>query len=106
MKVLVYDETSPDQPGVTKHEGEEPDDPRRARFIEEGDLEAGEVDLRLLAGWRLEANLERLGRLRPDVAHRALHDGVTAREAALLELAMEADGRPTRIGREPFAQIG
>ena len=72
----------PDQPGMAEHEGEEPDDPRGAGLVEEAHLEASEIDLRLLAGRRLEADLEWLGRLGPDLPHGALHHGVAASEAA------------------------
>lgn len=58
LEVLVDDEARPDQPGMAEHEGEEPDDPRGAGFVEEAHLEAGETDLRLRAGRGLETHLE------------------------------------------------
>ena len=57
------------------------------------DLETGEIDLGLLARRRLEAHLEWLDRLRPDVAHGPLHGRVTAAIASLTQLATQPHGR-------------
>ncbi len=59
LQVLVHDEARPDQARVAEHHREQPDDARDAGLVGELDLEAGEIDLRLLAGRRLEADLER-----------------------------------------------
>ena len=58
LQILVEDEARPDQPGVAEHHREQPDDALDAGLVGELDLEPGEVDLRLLAGRRLEAHLE------------------------------------------------
>lgn len=106
LEVLVDDEARPDQPGVTEHQGEEPDDPRGAGFVEEAHLEASEIDLRLRAGRCLETHLEGPRGLRLDLPHGVLHHGVAAGEAAFLQFAIQALGRQTRIGGKPIAQKG
>ena len=58
LQILVHDEARPDQPRVAEHHGEQPDDALDAGLVGELDLEAGEIDLGLLAGRRLEAHLE------------------------------------------------
>ena len=58
LHVLVQDKARPDEARMAQHDGKEPDDPFDAGLIEELDVEAGEVDLRLFAGRRLEADLE------------------------------------------------
>ena len=50
LQVLVDDEAPPDQPAVTEHHREEPDDALNPWLVGELDVELGEVDLRLLAG--------------------------------------------------------
>jgi len=59
LQVLMHDKTREDVPGVAEHQREQPNDPADVRLIGEGCDKAGEVDLRLVAGRRLEANLER-----------------------------------------------
>ena len=59
LQVLVQDEAGPEQAAVAEHQGEQPDDPGHPRLVGERHLELGEVDLRLVAGRRLEADLER-----------------------------------------------
>ncbi len=49
LQVLVNNEAAPDEPGVAKHRGKQPDDALDARLVGELHLEMGEVDLRLLA---------------------------------------------------------
>jgi hypothetical protein len=44
---------------VAEHQREQPNDPADVWLIGEGCDKAGEVNLRLVAGRRLEANLER-----------------------------------------------
>jgi hypothetical protein len=58
LQILTQDEARPDQAAVAEHEREQPDDPRLARLVSQHQLELGEVDLRLVARWRLEADLE------------------------------------------------
>ena len=55
---------------VAEHHGEQPDDARDAGLVGELDLEVGEVDLGLLAGRRLEADLEGRDRIGPDARAR------------------------------------
>ena len=64
LHVLVQDKPRPDQAAEAEHEREQPDDPRDRRFICELQLELGEVDLRLVARRRFEADLKgrQLGR--------------------------------------------
>ena len=70
------------------------------------DDEAGEVDLRLMAGRRLEANLEGLRPVaRPDRRDEALHRGVSAGIAALAQLARQSRCGQIRESRDPLAQI-
>ena len=61
LQVLVQDEACPDVAGVAQHHREQSDDAGHPRLVGERDLEAGEVDLSLLAGWGLEADLEGSG---------------------------------------------
>jgi len=58
LHVLVHDEAAPDQARVAKHQGEQPDNSLDAGLIGELDLEAGEIDLGLLAGRGLEPYFE------------------------------------------------
>ena len=58
LQILMDDKAGPDQPGIAQHHREQPDDAFDAGIVDELDVEAGEVDLRLLAGRRLEANFE------------------------------------------------
>ena len=58
LQVLMQDEAGPEQAAVAEHQGEQPDDPDHPRLVGERHLELGEVDLRLVAGRRLEADLE------------------------------------------------
>src|SRR5262249_50242600 len=78
LHVLVHDEAAPDQARVAQHHGEEPDDALHARLVGELDLEAGEIDLGLLARRGLEPHLERCGWLGPDVTYGSLHSRVAA----------------------------
>ena len=58
LHVLVQDKSRPDQPAEAEHEREQPDDARDRWLVRELQLELGEVDLRLVARRRLEADLE------------------------------------------------
>ena len=95
-QVLVDDEARPDQPRVAEHHGEQPDDARRAGLVGEHDLEAGEIDLALLAGRRSRSAPRKAGSARrPDVAQEVGDRGVAPRVAALLQLAQQTDpGQP------------
>ena len=59
LQVLVQDEAGPEQAAVAEHQREQPDDPGHPGLVGERHLELGEVDLRLVAGRRLEAHFER-----------------------------------------------
>ena len=74
-----------------------------AGLVGEHDLEVGEIDLRLRAGRRLEADLERLDRFRPNVADGALYRRVAAGVAPLTQLPPQPHGREAGIGRKPLA---
>ena len=106
LQVLVDDEAAPDQPAVTEHHREEPDDALDPWLVGELDVELGEVDLRLLAGRRLEAHFESGGADGAKVARAIAHDAVAAGEAALLDLSPPAYGGQAGIGRQTLAQIG
>ena len=58
LQILMKDEASPDQPGVAEYHREQPNNAVDARLVSKFDHELGEVDLRLLAGRRLKANLK------------------------------------------------
>ena len=105
LQVLVQDEAGPEQAAVAEHQGEQPDDPGHPRLVGERHLELGEVDLRLVAGRGLEADLERGGRWRPQIAERIGDGGVAAPVATLLQLPKEAPAGQARPGRNPLAQV-
>ena len=101
-QVLVQHEAGPQHAAVAQHQREQPDDPLRARLVGEHRAEMGEVDLRLTAGRRLEAHLERRRLDRPDVAQEVGQDAVAAgvaEFAALIrwgERYQELDSRDLR----------
>jgi hypothetical protein len=65
----VDDEAFPDQAAEAKHKGQQLYDSGHGRFVGEDDMELGKVDLRLLAGRGLEANLiAAIRRGRTDIA--------------------------------------
>jgi hypothetical protein len=59
LQILMGGKTCPDQPAVSEHQREQPNDPGYAGLIGEDHLELGEVDLRLLARRGLKAHIER-----------------------------------------------
>ena len=106
LQILMHDEASEDMPGMAEHQREQPDDPGDAGLIGEADDEAGEVDLGLMPGARLEADLERLRPLaRSDRRDKALHGRVGAGIAPLTELARQPRGGQFREGGHPLAQV-
>ena len=105
LQVLVDDEARPDQPREADHQREQPHDPGDAGLVGEHDLEVREIDLRLHAGRRLEADFERLDGLRPDLADGALHRRVPAGIAPLSQFPPQPDGGEAGIGCKPLAQI-
>jgi hypothetical protein len=105
LQVLVDDKTRPDQPREAEHQREQPNDAGDAGLVGEHHLEAGEIDLRLRAGRRLEADLERLDRFGPDLADGALDRRIATGVAPLTQLPPQPYGRETGIGRKPLAQI-
>ena len=83
LQVLVDDEARPDQPREAEHQREQPNDARDAGLVGEHDFEAGEIVLRLRARRRLEADLERLDGLGPNLADGALDRRIAAAIAPL-----------------------
>ncbi len=77
-QVLMHHEARPDETAMTQHHPEQPDDPRRHRFVGEDHMELGEVDLRLLTRRRLETNFETLAGWRPYIAEKIRDGAVTA----------------------------
>ena len=105
LQVLVDYEARPDQPGITEHHREQPDDALDARLVGKLHFELGEVDLRLLAGRRLEADFK-AGRARAAAARATVRDrGVAALISTLLEFAKQAAPGQGRERGDPFAQI-
>src|SRR3954469_3235698 len=95
----------PDQARVAKHQGEEPDDSLDAGLIGELDLEAGEIDLGLLAGRGLEPHFEWRDRIGPDATHGSLHGRGPAGVPPLTQLPPEPHGREAGKSCEPLAHI-
>ncbi len=58
LQILMNDKLRPYQPREAENHREEPRNAPNAGLIGKLDVELREVDLRLLAWWRLEANLE------------------------------------------------
>ena len=86
LQILMKDEASPDQPGVAEHHREQPNNALDAGLVGKFDHELGKVDLRLLAGRRLKANLEASRSRRSKIAQKVGDRGVSALISALLEL--------------------
>ncbi len=79
LQILVHDEAGEDEAGMAEHQREQPHDPCHAGLVGELRHEAREVDLGLLAGWRLEAHLEGLGpAVGPDRGDEPLHRRIGA----------------------------
>jgi len=106
LQVLMQNEAGPEQAAVAEHQREQPDDPRHSRLVSKRHLELGEVDLRLVAGRRLEADLEHGGGRRPQLAEHVGDGGVAALVAPFLQLAKEASAGQARPSLNPLAQIG
>ena len=97
-QILMDDEARPDQAAEAEHQGEQPDDPWRRRLVGEDDMELGEIDLRLLAGRGLEADLVAvLGRGRTDVAQEIGDRRVAAAIAELLQFPEQPPAGKTGI---------
>src|SRR6516165_10415785 len=97
----MHDEARKDVPGIAKHQREQPNDPAHIRLVGEGGDKASEVDLRLVAGRSLEANLERPRLIgRSDRGHEALYGSVGAAISPLPNLAGEPDCREVRKRRD------
>ena len=106
LQILMKDEASPDQPGVAEHHREQPNNALDAGLVGKFDHELGKVDLRLLAGRRLKANLEASRSRRSKIAQKVGDRGVSALYPRSLKLTPHRR-RPVR-GRErdePLAQI-
>ena len=76
-----------------------------ARLVGEDRAEMREVDLRLAAGRRLEADLERRRLDRPDLAQQVGENGVAAGVAEVAQFAMQPTPGQLRKRRQPLAQI-
>jgi len=101
----MHDVTREDEARVAQHQAEQPDDPARAGIVGELDDEAGKIDLRLDARWRLEPHLVRLWAvLRPDRCQVSLHGRVGAGVAKLPDLAGQSRGAQIGKGRHTLAQ--
>ena len=83
LHILVQNEARPDQPAEAEHEREQPDDARDRRLIRELQLELGEVDLRLIARWRLEADLKGRQWCWTNIAQHVSDRGISALVPAL-----------------------
>ncbi len=106
LQVLVHHKTGDDVARVAEHQGEQPNDAGELRLIGEGSDEAGKVDLRLLAGRRLEADLKGLGLVgRTGRGEEALHGRVGALVPAFADLSGEPDRTQVREGRDALAQV-
>ena len=68
-------------------------------------MELGEIDLSLLAGRRLETNLEAMTSRRPYIAQKVRHRGVATRVAPLAELSKQSTAGQARIGFYPLPQV-
>ena len=83
----VDDKARPDQATEAEHQGEQPDDPWCGRLVGKDDMELGKIDLRLLAGWGLEADLVAvLGPGRTDITQEIGNGCVAAAIAEFLQL--------------------
>jgi hypothetical protein len=103
LQVLVDDEARPDQTAVTEDHREQPDDALDAGLVGERDVELGEVDLRLLAGRRLEAYLKARQPRGPQLAQQVGDRGVAALIAALAQFAKQAAPGQGRKRGDPLA---
>lgn len=101
----MQDKPHPDQAAEAEHEREKPDDAGDRRFIGEDDLELGEVDLRLVARRRFEADLKGWQPGRTNVTQRVGDGSVAALLAAFAKLPQQLAAGQARIGSHPFAQI-
>ena len=100
----MQDEASPEQAAVAEHQGEQPDDPDHPRLVGERRLELGEVDLRLVAGRRLEADFKG-GGTGGRSAERIRDGGVAAPVATLLQLPKRRRPVRPRPGLDPLTQV-
>ena len=109
LEVLVHDECRPDQPGVSQHHREQPDDAHRAGLVGEfgGELgaELGKVELGLLTRRGLEPALKADERCWPDVAQELGGLAVAARIAELAQLPRQAPRGQVRVGCDALAQV-
>jgi hypothetical protein len=104
-QVLMQDEAGPDQAAVAEHQREQPHDARCRGLVGEHHLELGEVDLGLLAGGGLEADLKGGWRCGTDLAQEVSDSGVAAGITALPDLAEQAAAGQARKGTHALAQV-
>ena len=106
-QVLMHDEARPDEAAEWPSTMENSQTILGARrLIGEDDMELGEIDLCLLAGRCLEANLEALRFRRPNVAQEIGQRRVAAAIAEILDLTEKPPPRQAGIGLHTIAQIG
>jgi hypothetical protein len=91
---------------MAEDHGKEPDDPLDTGRVEELEVEAGEVDLRLLAGWGFEADLEAFRARRAKLTQQVGDRGVAAGISVVLDLAPRPAAAQRRIGCEALPQVG
>jgi len=106
LHVLVQDKARPNQPAEAEHEREQPDDARDRWLIFELQLELGKVDLRLIARWRLEADLKGRQWGRTNLAQHVSDGGIAAFVSALTKLPQKPAAGQAGIGHHTLAQIG
>jgi len=105
LHVLVMDKPCPDQPAKAEHEREQPDDAGDRRLVRELQLELGEVDLRLVARRRLEADLKGRQSGPTKLAQHISDGGVPTPISTLAAFPQQPAAGQPRISRHPFAQI-
>ena len=91
---------------MAEHHGKEPDAVLYAGVLGELDHEVREVDLRLAAGGRLEADLEGRDHWRPNRAQEVVELGDATNVAALAHFAQQPYAAEFGPGGHALAQVG
>lgn len=102
-QVLMHHEACPNQPAVPQLHGEQPDDPRRHRYVREDDMELGEIDLSVFPRWRLETDFKPLARGWTYVTKKVCYGCVAAGITALSQFPEQATASQAGIGIHPLA---